>query len=882
MPSESHPMFILTNISVIIFLATMVNILTAYVAWQRRKSKGGIYFATAMIAIVFWTLFSGLDYAAVPVTLKVLFAKLEYTTYLPALSLMTIYSIIYAGHEEWLKKILFQFFLLFIPLSGILLAWTNEYHNWLWVDLVPSTRAINVIDFKHGPGFLWVSLSGYFLVFLIALNLLKVATTGSDLPRAQARIMLMALAIPIAGNLLYIFDELNTPGVDWSSITFSFTGVIFLVALYGSRFMEIVPTARNTMLDQMSDGVFVVDEHMRLVDFNPSAQSIFGITQKDLWDPIHESPLKDIPEITALLNSPLGKNAQDIHFNNKNYNIQRIPLTSQRQHVYGHLVVIHDITKHMEFEYQLNRRNETLAALNQATFDLVNRFDLDDILQTFLVKASTLLNTPYISVDLLEGENTIVTYAATPGQPLAKGDTMRRGEGGWLSWQAIDSGQHVIMDDYATWPQRRQDFDEHPYHAIMLIPVIQLGRVIGVINYSRNEQNYPFNEMDIEIGKQLSQIIALMLNNLQIYHQLYKELSERKQIEEVLRISQENFSGYFNMGAVGMSVTTSNKEWIEVNDQLCRMLGYSREELLQLTWGSLSHPEDIDAELDLLQQTIRGERNSYQIDTRFIRRDSGILYVSLFVTCQRFPDGSPRYFLASFVDISQRVEQQATLRATQERLVEQHRTLAVMEERQRLARDLHDSVSQSLHSLNLFSETLISSIEKGNKERTRQLAERLQESARQALKEARLMLYQLQPSEMETQVDLAHEIGMRLSSVEERSGLRTSLILEGDANECPLIWRENLFRITIEALNNSLKHAQAHNVTVILRCDASRVELQITDDGIGFNLNGIRSGGMGLHNMRERAELLGGMVEIRSTPNEGTRVIVCVEKREGL
>jgi PAS domain S-box-containing protein len=873
-------MFILTNISVIIFLATMVNIFTAYVAWQRRKSKGGIYFATAMMVIVLWSLFSGLDYAAVPLSLKVFFAKLEYTTYLPALSLMTVYSIIYAGHEDWLKKISVQIFLLLVPLSGILLAWTNEYHKLLWTDLIPSSRANNAVDFIHGPGFLWVSLSGYFLVLLIALNLLQVATTSMDLPRKQARLMLLALAVPIASNLLYIFDRFNAPGVDWSSITFSITGVIFLIALYGSRFMEIVPTARNMMLDQMSDGVLVVDEHMRLVDFNPSARSISGIDQKDLWNPIYDTPLKEFPEIIALLEDPLKKTARDFHFNQKSYNIQHIPLSDQRQQVYGHLVVIHDITERKEFEHLLHRRNETLAALNQATFDLVNRLDLDDILQTFLIKASTMLNAPAISVDLLEDENTIVTYAATSNQPLLKGDTMRRGEGGWLSWQAIDSGQHVVLDDYAAWPSRRQQFDSHPIHAIMIVPIIQSGVIIGTINYLRTTENQPFSEMDIDIGKELSRIVTLMLNNSQIYSQLLKELSERKQMQEILRISQEDFSGYFNMGAVGMCVTTPDKGWVEVNEQLCHMLGYSREELKQLTWSELTHPHDLEADLELFNQTLRGEHDNYQIDKRFIRRDGRILHTSVFVSCQRFPDGSPRYFLASLVDISQRVEQEAALRSTQDQLVRQHRAMAVIEERQRLARDLHDSVSQSLHSLNLFSETLISSLEKGNKERAHQLAERLQESARQALKEARLMLYQLQPSEVEAQVDLVHEIETRLSSVEERSGLRTSLLLEGNANDCPVIWRENLFRITIEALNNSLKHAQAYNVTVRLRCDADRAEVQIADDGIGFDLNRMHSGGMGLRNMHERAELLGGTLAIRSTPNEGTRVTVCVEKRE--
>lgn len=873
-------MFQWTSISVIIFLATMVNIFTAYVAWRRRKTRGGNYFSAALIGIAFWTLLSGLDYAATSIPIKVFLAKLEYAAYLPALSLMTVFSIVYAGHENWLKRTGVRLYLFLVPISGILLAWTNELHHWLWMDFIPSGQVNNVVDFIHGPAFLWVAVSGYFLVISIALNLLQVAITGTGLARRQAGLMLVALSVPVVSNLLYIFDVLNVPGVDWSSLTFSITGVLFLVALYGSRFMEIVPTARNAMIDQMDDGVLVMDEQGRLVDFNPAAQAICGINKNDLWNPIHETALKQIPEITALLADPLGKTSQDFTIQHKSYHIQRIALSDHRERVYGQLAVIHDITERMKFESLLHRRNETLAALNQATFDLVNRLELDDILQTFLSRASDLLDAPDISVDLLEGDETIVTYAATSGQPLTKGDRMRRGEGGWLSWRAVNTRQCVVLEDYSAWPERRREFNEHPIHAIMISPILQRGRVIGTINCSRTAQNHPFNELDVELANQLAQIVALMLNNSQIYLQLRNELTERTQMQEVMRINQENFMGYFNMGAVGMSVNMPDKSWIEVNDQLCRLLGYSREELQKLTWAELTHPDDLEEDLKLFDQAMRGERDTYHIDKRFIRRDGGILHASVFVSCQRFPDGSPRYFLASLMDISDRVQQENTLRETREQLAEQQRTVAVIEERQRLARDLHDSVSQSLHSLNLFSETLTSSLEKNNKERTLQLAERLQESARQALKEARLMLYQLQPSELEAEVDLVREIEARLSSVEERAGVRASVIAEGDVDQCPAAWRENLFRITIEALNNSLKHAQARNVWVHIRYASPGVELEIKDDGIGFDPARARTGGMGLRTMRERAQLLGGTLEFHSAPDAGTNMIVRVEKKE--
>jgi signal transduction histidine kinase len=203
-----------------------------------------------------------------------------------------------------------------------------------------------------------------------------------------------------------------------------------------------------------------------------------------------------------------------------------------------------------------------------------------------------------------------------------------------------------------------------------------------------------------------------------------------------------------------------------------------------------------------------------------------------------------------------------------------------MEERQRLARDLHDSVNQSIHSLILFSETLISTLERNSVDRARQIAGRLQESARQALKETRLLLYEIQAPASENGVDLIQGLETRLVTVERRAGIKAQIVQEGSLDLCPQAWHENLFWIAIEALNNALKHAQARNTKVIIRCLPKCIELKIVDDGIGFDPKKPRAGGMGLKNMRERAELLHGELEILSAPGEGSAVKFYAETRE--
>jgi PAS domain S-box-containing protein len=205
--------------------------------------------------------------------------------------------------------------------------------------------------------------------------------------------------------------------------------------------------------------------------------------------------------------------------------------------------------------------------------------------------------------------------------------------------------------------------------------------------------------------------------------------------------------------------------------------------------------------------------------------------------------------------------------------------VAAFEERQRMARDLHDSVNQSIHGMVLFSETMVATLDKNNTLRAREIAERIQESALQALKETRRLLYQIQPANTGRNVNLIQDLEIRLLTVERRAGVKANIIQEGSIEAYPQEWHENLFWITIEALNNALKHAQARNVQIFVSSTPSdhnvlfrQLRLEIIDDGKGFDPDQIQSGGFGLQNMRERAQLLGGVLNIKSNPEGGTVV----------
>jgi signal transduction histidine kinase len=221
---------------------------------------------------------------------------------------------------------------------------------------------------------------------------------------------------------------------------------------------------------------------------------------------------------------------------------------------------------------------------------------------------------------------------------------------------------------------------------------------------------------------------------------------------------------------------------------------------------------------------------------------------------------------------------QAALALENARLYQQAEQLAVMEERSRLARELHDSVTQALYSLTLFAEAGRRAAEAGEKERELNYLVRLGQVSHQALKEMRLLIYELRPAALETE-GLVAALQQRLDAVEKRAGVEARLRVE-EMVELTAIVEEGLYRIAQEALNNILKHAAATTVTVRLKANTEQVELEVVDNGRAFDPANLRNGGgIGLVSMRERAERLGGSLTIISRPGEGTRVIANVSTR---
>jgi signal transduction histidine kinase len=205
------------------------------------------------------------------------------------------------------------------------------------------------------------------------------------------------------------------------------------------------------------------------------------------------------------------------------------------------------------------------------------------------------------------------------------------------------------------------------------------------------------------------------------------------------------------------------------------------------------------------------------------------------------------------------------------RLYQQAQELAALQERQRLARELHDSVSQALYGISLGAHTAREALESNDSEQSSASLAYVITLAEAGLAEMRALIFELRPESLETE-GLVAALMKQVAVLRARYRLtvETDLMEEGNLS---LAQKEALYRVAQEALHNIVKHAHATSVRLRLAHRESELLLEVGDNGRGFDPTGAFPGHLGLHSMRERAERLGGSLIIESSPGQGTRIL---------
>jgi PAS domain S-box-containing protein len=236
-----------------------------------------------------------------------------------------------------------------------------------------------------------------------------------------------------------------------------------------------------------------------------------------------------------------------------------------------------------------------------------------------------------------------------------------------------------------------------------------------------------------------------------------------------------------------------------------------------------------------------------------------------------------RPFRKEEIELTRAMAHQAMLAVQLMRLSEQSRETAVMAERNRMARDMHDTLAQGFTGVIMQLEAAKGATAQGNVAEVANRIERAGELARESLGEARRSVRALRPRSLQDgRISLA--LDNMLKRMTDGSNLGAEFKAEGDERAIPTDFEETLLRITQESLTNTVKHANARNFKATLSVGAERIQLQLVDDGIGFDPH-VEHEGFGLIGMKERVDQMGGQFLIRSTLGVGTEIVVVLKNQ---
>jgi PAS domain S-box-containing protein len=523
------------------FLAAFLATALALFAWQRRAAGWAVPFTVLMLAFAEWFLAYGLELSSGALPMVVFWAKARFVGVAVAPVAWFIFAVRYTGRERWLVSARRRT-LYIIPLITILAAMSNEWHQLMWdnAQLAQVGPAFQLLDVTRGFWFWLHAIFSYLLVVAGIFLFLRALRQARGEYRWHTLVVFLGSGIPWLGNLVYVGQLSPVPQLDPTPFAFVLGGVLLVWGILGQHLFDLVPVARQTVLNSMRDGVLVVNAQERIVDVTPAGEAILGHNVAGI---IGNKLVDIMPDWESLWTESVKKGevqaevTTEVDGEERCYDLRISPVRGGRRHVTGRLIVLRDITQHKKTETELVARQqlfENLVAVARATAEGPS---LQATLQNALDVAAMLTGAEYGSLFLLDSEGRVAHSILARGKtaPISRreivGTVMDKGLAGW----AVRHRRPALIEDTLE-DERWVTLPDQPYavRSVLAVPITSHSKVPGVLTLQHSEPHH-FGQEDEALLQAASDQMALALRNAQIYEE-QRRLADRQQtLYEALR-----------------------------------------------------------------------------------------------------------------------------------------------------------------------------------------------------------------------------------------------------------------------------------------------------------------------------------------------------------
>jgi PAS domain S-box-containing protein len=356
-------------------IAAAIAAVLALFAWRHRSAPGATPFVVLMIAVAGWSLAYALQLTSADLQTQVVFSNFTFLGIVTAPTAWLAFALQYTGRDGWLTPRRLALLAIF-PLLTTLVIWTDGWHHWFRSDVVPDASGpYLLLDVTEGPAFWAHTVYSYVLLAVGAFLLVQALVRSPHPYRGQVAVMLIGALAPWVVNVFSVFGLIHFLHLDLTPFAFTLTGLSMGWALFRFRLLDVVPVARDTIIESMSDGVVVLDAEDRIVDLNPVAEGILTCVASEGIGRPAQQVLSRWPDLVERYRS-LAKTRTEIAVGEgvvrRYFDLRVSPLRDRRRRLTGRLIVLRDVTARREMEEELQRAKEAAEAANRAKDEFIS------------------------------------------------------------------------------------------------------------------------------------------------------------------------------------------------------------------------------------------------------------------------------------------------------------------------------------------------------------------------------------------------------------------------------------------------------------------------------------------------------------------------------